>query len=932
MYRTAVRLSALLLSLLYIISIIPVASAADPLARTPHRIAFQDDTSLRELSALNLDVVRSSVGDGNSIEVFLNEDEVALLKALGYSVNDIPYRAREMYLKLKAETIGTDDPMREYHTYDEMLTELQDIATMNPDICELYNIGPTVQGRALWFMKISDNVDVEEDELEFKYISTMHGDEPVGTEMCMYFINLLVDEYGVDPELTELVDETEIWIMPLMNPDGNAMGIRYNANGVDLNRNFPDRVDDPVNTTAGREIETANVMNWNFDHQPVFSANFHTGALVANYPWDHCFDPQANHAYTDNQDWILPAAEAYAFYNTPMWNNNWGPFNNGTVNGADWYQMSGGMQDWNYHWMGDMDITMEISNIGWPSSSSIPGYWEDNRQSMIEYMKFAHRGVRGIVSDAVTSLPLLAEVEVVGRSDFTAYTDPDIGDYHYPLMPGTYAVDVNSFGYWPAHLTDIEVLEGDPVRHDVALEPADLMTFSGTLHNPSGGGLSAALTLLDSPYETVETNASGEFSFVNVYEGEYGLRIINLNDNAVIDFPIILESSMDPLELWGPVSIFADGFESGLTNWSVQGTWGTSGNAYSGALSAADSPGGSYGNNLNIALTCNNLIDLSSYDYATLSYYVTFNCETNYDSLFAEISTGGPVWNKVNYHNSRQDWWSLETCNLSEFLTSANVQMRFRLQTDGSVTRDGGFVDEVHVGAASLSPISQTIDITLTPYGTPIQIGPSGGSFDFNIAISNFGGTAVTSDVWTDVTLPGGTQYGPILGPVNVTLTAGQVIDRDRTQEVPGNAPAGMYTYHAYIGEYPGIVQAEDSFTFEKTGQEDSGFDHWFNTGDEFVAAMAPEKAQPEEFILAQNYPNPFNPVTVIHFAVPQAAHVNLKVFNSSGQAVTTLLDGRREAGWHEVTWDASNLATGLYIYNLDAGDRTLNRKALLIK
>jgi hypothetical protein len=499
-------------------------------------------------------------------------------------------------------------------------------------------------------------------------------------------------------------------------------------------------------------------------------------------------------------------------------------------------------------------------------------------------------------------------------------------------MAGTYSIDIRSFGYWPAHLTGVAVIEGDPVRHDVALEPADLMTFSGTLHNPSGGGLSAELTLLETSYEAVETNASGEFEFVNVYEGEYILRIANLNDDSIIDFPIVIHSTMNLFELWGPISIFTDGFENGLSNWSTQGTWGTSGNAYSGSLSAADSPSGCYGNNLNISLTCNNLIDLTNYDYATLSYYVTFNCETNYDSLFAEVSFGGTNWGKVKYHNSRQDWWSLETCNLDDYLAGHDVQMRFRLQTDGSVTRDGGFIDEVCVGVASLDPIAQELDITLTPYGTPIQIPSSGGDFDFNIAISNSGGSAATPDVWTDVTLPGGSQYGPILGPVNVTLTAGQSIDRDRNQTVPGSAPSGTYTYNAYIGDYPGVILAEDSFTFEKTGQGDSEIDQWLNTGEEFIVTLDNPSVQPEEFILSQNYPNPFNPITVIHFSLPQEEYISLRIYNSNGQFIATLIDGIREAGWHEATWDASSLATGLYIYSLDIGDRKLSKKALLIK
>ena len=252
---------------------------------------------------------------------------------------------------------------------------------------------------------------------------------------------------------------------------------------------------DPFNTTVGRQMEVADIMNWNFAHQPVFSANFHCGTLVANYPWDGCFDPQASAAYTNNQDVVFAASTTYAATNLPMYNNNSPPFVHGVVNGVDWYQITGGLQDWSYNWMGDMDITMEISNVNWPSYTQLPTFWNDNRQSMLNYMQYARRGIRGLVRNANTQAPLLAQVKVPNRPDFTTYTDPMVGDYHRVLMPGTYNLDITSAGYWPAHLSNVVVTNGDATRQDVNLQPAASMTFKGILHAPSGGGVSA----LDDP-------------------------------------------------------------------------------------------------------------------------------------------------------------------------------------------------------------------------------------------------------------------------------------------------------------------------------------------------------------------------------------------------------------------------------------------------
>jgi hypothetical protein len=93
----------------------------------------------------------------------------------------------------------------------------------------------------------------------------------------------------------------------------------------------------------------------------------------------------------------------------------------------------------------------------------------------------------------------------------------------------------------------------------------------------------------------------------------------------------------------------------------------------------------------------------------------------------------------------------------------------------------------------------------------------------------------------------------------------------------------------------------------------------------------------PREFSLSQNYPNPFNPSTEIKFALPQASNVNLEIYNILGRRVTTLINDQLDAGYHTVKWNSTDsegreVATGVYLYRLKAGDFIKSKKMLLLK
>jgi subtilisin-like proprotein convertase family protein len=432
---------------------------------------FEPEVDLMLLNALRINI--DNVLD-TWARVYVSDEGLESLRSNGFVVTILPDRAKEMARLLRdappppqqrdATTVSTT-----YHTYATLTADLTAIAAAYPNITRLSSIGQSVQGREMWMMKISDNPDLEEDEPEAAYLSSMHGDEVSGKEHCYNLIDYFTTNYGTDSRVTDLIDNAVIWIMPSMNPDGTELGQRTNANGADLNRSFPDPYTDPQNTTDGRQPEVAAVMLWAEANTINLSANLHEGTLVANYPRDN--NPTGSSVFTPSpdEDMFASISLSYASNNPPMYAST--EFTDGITNGAAWYAIDGGMQDWEYVYYGDFEVTMEISHAKWPSGSTLPTLWDDNFESMFSYLERVHEGIRGVVTDAETGLPVAATVHVQGNA-FPAYTDPDAGDYHRLLIGGTYTLQISALGYETATVPGVVVVNGAAaVRNDVALNP-----------------------------------------------------------------------------------------------------------------------------------------------------------------------------------------------------------------------------------------------------------------------------------------------------------------------------------------------------------------------------------------------------------------------------------------------------------------------------
>jgi carboxypeptidase D len=359
-----------------------------------------------------------------------------------------------------------------HHDNDDLEAFMVGVHARCQHIARVMVVGQSALDTRLFVVRISDNPDKDEpNEPEFKYVGNMHGDEVVGRELLINLIRYLCVNYDTDPAVRDLVDDVDLWIMPSMNPDGYERFQRANGHGLDLNRNFPDQYSfagfpgeklqpafDYNDKTRPYEPETRAQMKWSHSRNFVLSANLHGGSIVANYP----YDGNANHrsgvdAPTPDDTLFRFLATTYAKPNSEMYMSP--EFAGGITNGARWYVLYGGMQDWNYLWLGDMELTIELSYEKWPDASELPHFWQSNKQSLLDYINLVRTtGVRGRITDAVSKAPIRHAMchfdeDKSSVAGHWFRSDSVTGDYYRVLLPGEYTIVCHAHGYADAQFT-----------------------------------------------------------------------------------------------------------------------------------------------------------------------------------------------------------------------------------------------------------------------------------------------------------------------------------------------------------------------------------------------------------------------------------------------------------------------------------------------
>ena len=655
---------------------------------TYFRFRLEDPKTMSKLTRLiSIDNVQDDY-----VYAYANDIQMADFDRLGYAYEVLPAPS-----SLHVATMATTkDGMKDwdaYPTYEAYVAQMNQFAVDYPSICRIVNIGTSVEGRALLFAKISDNVGVEENEPEVMHTGTMHGDETVCYVLILRMIDSILTSYGTVPEITEMVDGMEIWLNPLANPDGTYAGgnssvsgaTRYNANGYDLNRNFPDP-EDGTHPGGTWQPETIAMMALADSNNFAITANHHSGAEVVNYPWDtwvtrHADDAwwqDISHAYADSAQAHSPSGYMDGF-------------NDGITNGYDWYTISGGRQDYMTYFQGCRELTLELSNVKLLPASQLPAHWDYNRISLFDYLRNAFYGIKGIVTDSLTGDPLLAMIEVIGHDEDSSqiYTDGDVGDYHRMIEPGTWDLQFTSPGYYTKLITDVTIFDGGTIILDVQMvplpnepilsfvghdagpvDPGDNVVMNITLaNNGAGNANNTAATLFSADSFVTISQASTTFPTITALGGtaesntpfEFSISGATPEEHQVdFDLYVTADGYVDTFSFALMVGLSVEDYETGdFTSfpWQMSGNqpWVVDGDSYEGSWSAKSG-------DISDSQTSTMQVTLTGLEAGQISFFYKVSSESGYDYLKFYIGTqvigewsGTVGWTEATYATSGGD-------------------------------------------------------------------------------------------------------------------------------------------------------------------------------------------------------------------------------------------------------------------------------------
>jgi hypothetical protein len=432
---------------------------------------------LKQMDILTGNVSISSVKD-KTVHINISPLTIEWFISAKYDYNIL--KKADIKGVLSAGTVSQAMDWQSYPSYLQYDSIMRSFSQLYPALCRLDTIGTSIKGKYIFALKISDNAGLNEDEPKVFYSSTIHGDELAGYVLMMRLADYMLKNYTLNSRVKNMVDNLEIWINPLSNPDGTygsgntiTSPVRENANGVDLNRNFPE----PPYTAYVAQKENIAMMKFMRKHRFVLSANFHSGAEVVNYPWDKWYS-----IYHADDSWFNSISRAYA--DTVHVQSGTGYMideMNGVTRGAAWYIIHGGRQDFVTYELQGREVTIEIDAVKLTPGAQLELLWQYNRRSFLGYLENALYGIHGLVRDSQSANPVPARIFISGydRDSSHIYSDTLSGRFIRMLAPGTWNLTFSAKGYRDTTIYNVLVISGQ--KTDLLVDMKSIPTFIDTI-------------------------------------------------------------------------------------------------------------------------------------------------------------------------------------------------------------------------------------------------------------------------------------------------------------------------------------------------------------------------------------------------------------------------------------------------------------------
>lgn len=694
-------------------------------------------SGIKEVTKQGIDITEGKYRKDVYFITDLSENEILNLDQAGINYEILISDVSSFYSKRSAEAnyqikrnVNDEWPVPQnweygsmggYYTLDEIMSELDDMASMYPDLISTRAIVSqdtlTHEGRYIYWVKISDNPDVNEDEPELLYTGIHHAREPIGVQQMIFYMWHLLENYNTDSDIETLINNTEMYFIPVVNPDGYEYNYTTDPNGggmwrknrrdnndgyfgVDINRNYgyqwgynnngssPYTYEETYRgPSAFSEPETKNVRDFCNEHDFKIALNYHSYSNLLLYSWGWTPDlPEDNDLFSSHA-------------NLMTMENNYttGPANT-TI-----YGTNGDSNDWMY---GEQTTKNKIyayvpevggNNDGfWPSVSRIIPLCQENM------------------------LQNITAARLVGKYAELTEESPSTTD----ILENQIFYSINRLG-----LTDAE-------EFTVSLTPLDEKVV--------GVGDSDVFTNMD--LMQIE-NDSIAYSLTPDIETGDEYKLLLSVDNGLFTVSDTIT------KIFGSMVIVFNDAGDDLDNWTTSEWDITDEDSHSPSNSVTDSKYTDYDNNLYATITLDTTIDLRDVELAFISFWAKWEIEPSYDYVqiliktdqqtnftalsgnYTKMGSNEYLENDEPYYDGTNNWVN-EEINISEY-TGNEVTIKFLIYSDSYVVADGFYFDDFNVSV--LSSITDIKHITPQVFISNIYPNPVENNlkFSYNLAEKN---------------------------------------------------------------------------------------------------------------------------------------------------------------------------------------------------